>query len=113
MTRIINLGHLKDLALRVQEGMETYFPQFSCSEKLKVSQIAKETKTYAYNNSVVAFVDEKGGMYVIPDIKGTQKLLMENGYKKSYFYVPFSNWDYPVAYEEKWKKLWEMKNSQP
>lgn len=48
---------------------------------------------------------------MIPDLKGTQKTLSENGYAKTYFYVPFSNWDYPVVYKEKWENLWKEKNA--
>lgn len=112
MKSIINtMADLKTKAIVVIDGMETFFPQFSKRETLVVSKIQTNKLTYAYNNSVVAFVDEEGTFYVIPDLKGTQRLLLENGYAKTYFYVPFSNWDIPVAYKEKWEKLWEEKNA--
>lgn len=111
MKSINTMAELKEKALVVIDGMETFFPQFSARETLTISKIQTNKLTYAYNNSVVAFVDEEGTFYVIPDFKGTQKVLLENGYAKAYFYVPFSNWDYPVAHKEKWEKLWEEKNA--
>ena len=110
---IRTLAELKENAIIVTDGMETYFPQFSKKETLKLSGLNPDSHklAYAYNNGVVAFVDNEGNLYVIPDIKGTQKVLSENGYSKEYFYVPFSNWDYPVAAKEVWEWLWSLKNS--
>lgn len=105
------MAELKKKAIIVRDGMETYFPQFKCKEILSVSKPDTHNLTYAYNNSVVAFVDEQGMMFVVPDIKGTQKVLVENGYKKAYFYVPFSNWDYPIACKDRWEALWKEKNA--
>ena len=111
MKRINTMAELKAKALIVNDGMETFFPQFNVQSTLTISELHFTKRTYAYNNSVVAFVDEAGIFYVIPDFKGTQSVLLENGYAKNYFYVPFSNWDYPVAFKEKWEKLWEEKNN--
>ena len=105
------LQTLKARALVVTNGMETFFPQFSKREKLQISNLHTKPMTYAYNNSVVAFIDENGTFYVIPDIKGTQKTLIENGFKKDYFYVPFSNWDYPLGNKDYWEFLWNLKNA--
>ena len=111
MKSINTMAELKAKALVVTDGMETFFPQFNARETLTISRIQSNKLTYAYNNSVVAFVDEEGTFYVIPDLKGIQKVLSENGYVKAYFYVPFSNWDYPVVYKEKWENLWKEKNA--
>lgn len=107
----IELEILKARAIVVHDGMETFFPQFSMRKKLLISNLHTKPMTYAYNNSVVAFVDEHGTFYAIPDIKGTQKILIENGYQKAYFYVPFSNWDYPVDFKKEWDSLWKIKNA--
>lgn len=111
MKSIKTMAELKAKALVVTDGMEIVFPHFCACENLNISGIQTDKLTYAYNNSVVAFVDEEGTFYAIPDFKGTQKVLSENGYAKSYFYVPFSNWDYPLAYKEKWENLWKEKNA--
>ena len=107
------IEEFKEKAVVVTIGMETFFPQFKLREKLFLTGLEPEKfkKKYSYNNSVVAFVDEEGTFYVIPDLQGLQKVLKENGYTRDYFYVPFSNWDYPVMYENKWRKLWEEKNA--
>jgi len=111
MKSINTMTELKAKALVVTDGMETFFPQFNAREPLTISEVQTDKLTYAYNNSVVAFVDEEGTFYVIPDLKGTQKVLSENGFAKTYFFVPFSNWDYPVEYKEKWQNLWNEKNA--
>lgn len=93
--------------------MKVYWPQFSKNEVVDLKALETDDKKmqYSYNNSVIAFVDENSDLYVIPDI-GVQKTLVSAGYSRKFFYVPFSNWDYPVEYEEKWKSLWREKNKE-
>lgn len=107
----MNICEIKERAVKVEEQMEVYWPQFSSHEVIDLRALKPEEKKmqYSYNNSVIAFVDENGDMYVIPDI-GVQKTLVSAGYSRKFFYVPFSSWDYPVAYEEKWNNLWKEKN---
>ena len=112
MKNVCTMEQLKAKALVVTEGMQVYFPQFNKKENLAVSRLQTHKMTYAYNNSVVAFVDEEGTFRVIPDLKGIQKLLTQSGYVKDYFYVPLSNWDVPVEHEKMWKALWEEKHSE-
>lgn len=109
---IKTLAELKAKAIIVTDGMQTHFPQFQTTQTLSIKGLNPNAhiRTYAYNNSVVAFVDSEGTFYVIPDLKGTQNVLAENGYLRKYFYVPFSNWDYPVDLKKEWEKLWEEKN---
>lgn len=111
MKSIDTMEELKAKAIVVTDGMESYFPSFKSLEKIKLSEIQAKNLSYAYNNSVVAFVDENGTFYVIPYFSGIQSVLLENGYTKDYFYVPFSNWDYPVAYKERWDDLWRELNA--
>lgn len=110
----MNIQELKARAIKVEDQMKVYWPQFSSHEEvidLKALETEDKKMQYSYNNSVIAFVDEKGDLYVIPDI-GIQKILASEGYSRKYFYVPFSNWDYPIEYEEKWKELWKFKNKE-
>lgn len=44
---------------------------------------------------------------LFPKCGGAYATLQSEGFRKSYFYVPFSNGDYPLAYEAQWKKLLE------
>lgn len=108
---MMTIQQLKDHAIRVEDQMKVYWPQFSKNEVVDLKALETDDKKmqYSYNNSVIAFVDENGDLYVIPDI-GIQKTLVSAGYSRKFFYVPFSNWDYPVEYEEKWKNLWREKN---
>ena len=106
----VEMEAIKAKAIEVVEGMETYFPQFAISEELKISELQLEPLTYAYNNSVIAFVTEEKKFFVLPCFKGTEKTLLANGYRKAYFYVPFSNWDFPLRQRGKWERLWKQKN---
>ena len=105
----MNINEVKERAVKMEDQMEVYWPQFSSHEVIDLKALKTEKLTYSYNNSVIAFVDENGEMYVIPDI-GIQKVLSREGYSRKFFYVPFSNWDYPVKYEKKWENLWKEKN---
>lgn len=105
---------LQDRAIYVEDGMQTYFPQFGTTETIRINKILEEIqpKSYAYNNGVIAFVDEDKNFYVIPNFKGTQKVLIEEGFKKDHFYVPFSNWDYPVCCEKHWDDLKKLQREE-
>lgn len=109
---LVDLEILKERAVIVTDGMKTHFPQFSKTETIHVSNLNITPKTYAYNNGIIAFVDEDKVFYAIPDFKGTQKTLVENGYKKDNFYVPFSNWNYPVDLKDYWESLIELRRAE-
>ncbi|RMG45114.1 MAG: hypothetical protein D6719_00730 [Candidatus Dadabacteria bacterium] len=53
--------------------------------------------TYDKNNGVIAFVDEKGRLYVASESQETLDLLEEHGYQRSSMFVPFSNGEQPVS----------------
>ena len=108
----VTLEFLKEKAVIVEDGMQTHFPQFGTTETLQISKLTLEPKTYAYNNGTIAFVDENKTFRVIPNFKDTQKVLIQNGYRKDHFYVPFSNWDYPIAHKEYWESLKELQRFQ-
>lgn len=111
---ITSMEELKSAAIKLQDGMQAYWPQFARYETLDLNKLKEQVsaKTWAYNNSVVAFIDEEGDYYVIPCLKNVQRVLLENSYQKAYFYVPFSNWDFPIDLEAQWKALWDTKNSE-
>lgn len=110
-SRLVDMDFLKEKAVLVYDGMETYFPQFGTQERLHISDLNLQSLTYAYNNGIVAFVDEQNNLYVIPAFKGISELLENGGYTKRSFYVPFSNWDYPVELKEYWENLLKEKNN--
>lgn len=92
-------------SIAVCDGMITYFPQFCESATLHVSDItSKFNACFATNNSTVAFICDRQ-MYVTPYTNDVIATLVECGYCKDSFYVPFSNWDYPKHAKEKWEEL--------
>lgn len=105
----MNMKELKERAVKVEDHMCVYWPQFNSHGVIDLKALKPEEKKMQFSciNSVVAFVSEDGQMYVIPDIV-IQNLLNDEGYSRSFFYVPFSDWDYPVAYEKKWKEFWNF-----
>lgn len=108
----VTLESLEDKAIIVEDGMQIHFPHFGKTETLQISNLPIEPMTYAYNNGVIAFVDENKTFRVIPNFRDTQKVLIQNGYRKDHFYVPFSNWNYPVAYKEHWESLRELQKAE-
>lgn len=106
----MNIFEIKKRAVKMEDKMETYWPQYSDHEVIDLKTLKPEERKrqYSYNNDVIAFVDESGDMYVSPDI-GIQKVLDNEGYSRRNFNVPFSNGGCPVACKEKWNNLWGEK----
>jgi len=61
---------------------------------------------YATNNSTVCFVSDNE-IFVTPYTRNVIRALNAAGFCQKYFYVPFSNWDYPKAEQSKWNLLRE------
>ncbi len=94
-------------SVRVIPGMIAVYPQYSQEEVINVSEIVpKFPGCYATNNSTVAFV-HNGNFFVTPYTRNAMTVLTTNGFKKAYFFVPFSNWDYPKSEQLKWSVLRE------
>jgi len=63
---------------------------------------------YSIRYVVCAYVYE-GKLYAIPWTKGVEKVLVANGFKRDFFYVPFSNdFSYPLKYAELWNNLVDL-----
>lgn len=100
---IFALGSL----VRVYNGMIAVFPNSAKEKALYVSDLAsKFNDCYAMNNSTVCFVSGNE-VFVIPYTRSTMSSLDYAGFHRDYFYVPFSNGDYPKANQTKWNNLWE------
>ena len=107
MANNITLNSLKEDAIQVYNGMITVFPQFSTEKTLNISEmVPKFNGCYAMNNSTVCFISENKA-YVIPYTRNVMNVLHSEGFKKEYFYVPFSNWDFPKSEPSKWENLKE------
>lgn len=109
---IIAMDSLKKDAVRIHDGMVVVFPgdflhQPSQEEILRISGLApKFNGCYAVNNSTVCFVSDNE-IFVTPYTRVTIRSLQAAGFFKEYFYVPFSNGDYPKFEDAKWISLRE------
>ncbi len=107
MTNVCTMETLITNSIRVTPGMVAVFPQYADESIINVSEIVpKFSGCFATNNSTVAFIynDE---FYATPYTRNVMRTLRENGFREAYFYVPFSNWDYPKNYRWKWENLRE------
>lgn len=97
----------KEGSIRVYTGMTVVFPQYSKEETLNICELApKFNGCYATNNSTVCFVSENE-IFVTPYTRAALRTLRSAEFREDYFYVPFSNWDYPHTEQFKWHSLRE------
>ncbi len=97
-----NINELRELAVKVTSNMEIFWPQANKTERYTPSLLKEGT--YNTNNGVIAFVSNNN-LYVIPYSSDSMKVLLDNAFIQEHMYVPFSNWDYPVAEKSKWSNL--------
>ena len=101
------IAELINDSIRVTPEMIAVYPQFSQEEALNLSELApKFNGCYATNNSTVCFVSENE-IFVTPYTRATMRTLRSAGFCEKYFYVPFSNGDYPKSEQFKWNALRE------
>ena len=83
---------------------------FNQEEVLDVSEVRAKFNgaVYCMNNSTLAYLTEDGRFFVTPYTRKAIRTLDEEGFKEEYFYVPFSNGDYPKAESAKWFELREL-----
>lgn len=105
---MMTMNELKEMAVRVYNGMTVVWPQMPQSEEnLSLHFIEpKFNGHYSANNSTVCFV-ERGEMFVIPYTREVMTVLENANFHEAYFYVPFSNGDYPKSESYKWFALRE------
>lgn len=105
--KINAMDSLKEGTVRVYTGMIAVWPQFSKEEAINVSELApKFNGCFSTNNSTVAFVHENE-IFVTPYTRFVMRTLRSEGFRETYFYVPFSNGDYPKSEQLKWNSLRE------
>ena len=99
------LDSLKERSVRVYDGMIAVYPHFDQEEVLNILDLAsKFNGCYATNNSTICFVSDNE-VFVTPYTCSVLIVLLANGFKEEYFYVPFSNGDHPKAEQAKWNAL--------
>lgn len=101
------MDSLKKGAVKVHSGMIAVFPQHAQESILDISELVpKFNGCYATNNSTVCFVFDDE-VFVTPYTRFVMSSLHSAGFCEKYFYVPFSNGDYPKTEWSKWNSLRE------
>lgn len=98
---------LKDLikdSVRVDSGMVAVWPHRNCEEVINFD-VATFNGSYASNNGTLAFVTDNS-LYVTPSTRRAYSALSD--FSEKYFYVPFSNGDYPKSQQLRWTQLRAM-----
>ena len=99
-----NIEALQNDSIMVYTGMIVIYPRFRHESALDVDDAPKFNGCFAINNSTVAFVSNNV-LYVTPYTQCAIQTLVNSGFQRCSFYVPFSNLDYPKEEYSKWKKL--------
>ncbi len=101
--KINSLKELKKNSIMVVDGMTIMNAQGHEDVIEMREERAKFNDAYSVNNSTLCFITDHK-IYVTPFCRSEQ-LLLDEGFKKETFYVPFSNGSYPKALFDKWDKL--------
>lgn len=109
MANTYNLKELENNSISVTSGMEVVYPQLQQEESIDCSWAPKFNGCYAVNSSTVAFVNN-GELFITPYTRKVIRSLQSEGFREEYFYVPFSNGDYPKWKKTKWDNLRELAN---
>lgn len=92
-------------ALCVCDGMDAVFDDHTIVPLTGIREnCVKFDGCYSFNNSTIAFF-YKHNLYVAPYTRALDSALSYANFKQESFYVPFSNWDYPKAYQFRWFML--------
>lgn len=101
------MENLRQDSIRVRHGMITVYPQYNAEDVIHLSDVATFNGAYSSNNGTLAFV-ENDTFFVTPATRRAYKALRAAGFVERYFYVPFSNWDYPKEEKKRWEELRAM-----
>ena len=108
MANNTTIKELTNDSVRVYAGMVAVYPHFKTEEVINFNfDAATFNGCYAVNNGTLAFIIN-GELYVTPATRKGYKVLRENNFIQKYFYVPFSNGDYPKEEKCRWEYLWKM-----
>lgn len=96
---------IKD-SVKVYDGMIAVWPQYGKEETVNFdcATFNGDSKVCCSNNGTLAFGFD-GNLYVTPSTRKAWRILEEEGFVEKYFYVPFSNGDYPVKEQWTWDNL--------
>ena len=102
----MDLRELKEKSIHLSGGRVTVcWPQYNEEENLDLSDMrSKFNNSFAMNNSTICYIDDNE-IFVTPYTREGMQTIVKAGLTQDYFYVPFSNWDYPKYEKEKWENL--------
>lgn len=107
-TTMTTMGELKGMAIAINAPIQVCWPQHGDKQETLNPDYAIANPnlnyTYSTNNSTIAFVEEEV-LYVMPYFRKAMAVLQENRFTEKCFYVPFSNWDYPLTEKARWEEL--------
>ena len=97
---------LKAASIHITGTSRAVWPQRNYQdEAIDVSELrSKFNGAYCMNNSTICFVHD-GEIFVTPCTREAMATLSKAGMVYDYFYVPFSNGDYPKGHEVEWENL--------
>ena len=102
------LKELKERSVEAINGVTVAMhSRYKIMSRIVMEEILKFNGCYAMNNSTVCFICEDR-IFVTPYTRNVLRILQDAGFREEYFYVPFSNGDFPVNEEIKWAHLREM-----
>lgn len=92
-------------SVRVYNGMIAVWPQYGKEEEVNFECATfNGANAYCSNNGTLAFIFDKQ-LYVTPSTTDAFKILDEECFSEKYFYVPFSNGDFPKREQFFWEGL--------
>lgn len=97
------MENLKENSIHIEGSIVVCWPQHNNKETiLDMTDIgSKFDYSYCVNNSTICFVHNHE-VYVTPYTEASVLKLQEAGFWEKYFYVPFSNCDYPKYQRDRW-----------
>ena len=96
-------GLIKD-SVEVYDGM-VLVSQYGEEGKINFDCTTfNEEKVYSSNNGTIAIIVD-GTLYVTPSTRKAVRILDEENFVEKYFYVPFSNGDFPKREQYTWQEL--------
>ncbi len=98
---------LKERSIRIPGTITVCWPQHGGDKEETIDMTdvgSKFNGAYCMNNSTICFVIDHE-VFVTPYTREAMVTIENAGLARKYFYVPFSNWDYPKYEKAKWHNL--------
>ena len=108
--RYASIEDLKKDSIRIYDGMTVSGSAYNGKEEkvnFNCATFNREyngEKVYSSNNGTLAMIIDNN-FYATPSTRSVLEFLEEEGFVEKFFYVPFSNGEYPVRERWIWEKL--------